>query len=89
MSYLLNSRSGNREQFIDMVERCNAVGVRIFVDTVINHMAGADRQGTGLLGLVSIAWAKLGISPLYHIQKKTSHQEICVLLEMVRISSKS
>ena len=50
MSYLLNSRSGNREQFIDMVERCNAVGVRIFVDTVINHMAGADRQGTGTAG---------------------------------------
>ena len=30
-----------------MVERCNAVGVRIYVDAVINHMAGMDRQGTG------------------------------------------
>ena len=28
-----------------MVERCNAVGVRIYVDAVINHMAGMDRQG--------------------------------------------
>ena len=50
MSYILNSRSGTREQFVDMVERCNAVGVRIFVDTVINHMAGVDREGFGTAG---------------------------------------
>ena len=30
-----------------MVERCNRVGVRVYVDAVINHMAGMDRQGTG------------------------------------------
>ena len=35
---------------MDMVNRCNAVGVRIFVDAVINHMAGADRQGVGTAG---------------------------------------
>lgn len=28
VSYRLHSRSGNREQFADMVRRCNAVGVR-------------------------------------------------------------
>merc|ERR1719495_355261 len=28
VSYLLHSRSGTREQFVDMVNRCNAVGVR-------------------------------------------------------------
>lgn len=39
MGYRLNSRSGTEEEFRDMVERCNAVGVRIYVDAVINHMA--------------------------------------------------
>ena len=47
VSYNLDSRSGSRAEFIDMVERCNAVGVRIYVDAVINHMAGMDREGTG------------------------------------------
>ena len=39
VSYILDSRSGNRTQFASMVERCNAVGVNIIVDLVINHMA--------------------------------------------------
>ena len=44
VSYSLDaSRSGNRAQFIDMVNRCNAVGVGIYVDAVINHMT----SGTG------------------------------------------
>ena len=47
VSYNLDSRSGSRAQFKDMVERCNRVGVRVYVDAVINHMAGMDRQGTG------------------------------------------
>ena len=47
VSYKLDSRSGSRDEFIDMVERCNNVGVRIYVDAVINHMAGMDREGTG------------------------------------------
>ena len=38
VSYLLVSRSGNKVEFIDMVQRCNAVSVRIYVDAVINHM---------------------------------------------------
>jgi alpha-amylase len=44
VSYSLDSsRSGNRAQFIDMVNRCNAVGVGIYVDAVFNHMT----SGTG------------------------------------------
>jgi len=39
VSYKIQSRSGNEQQFRDMVSRCNAVGVRIYVDAVINHMA--------------------------------------------------
>lgn len=26
----------------DMVDRCNAVGVRIYADVIINHMCGGD-----------------------------------------------
>ena len=49
VSYKLdNSRSGTLAEFSDMVGRCNAVGVKIHADTVINHMtAGA---GTGSAG---------------------------------------
>ncbi len=49
VSYQLVSRGGTREQFVDMVERCAAVGVDIYVDAVINHMTGV-RSGTGVAG---------------------------------------
>jgi alpha-amylase len=43
VSYSLDSsRSGNRAQFIDMVNRCNAVGVAIYADVVINHMTSGS-----------------------------------------------
>ncbi|XP_054738198.1 alpha-amylase A-like [Anastrepha obliqua] len=49
ISYLLTTRSGNEEQFANMVKRCNNVGVRIYVDVVFNHMAAdnANARGTG------------------------------------------
>jgi alpha-amylase len=46
VSYQLESRGGNRAQFINMVQRCNAVGVDIYVDAVINHMAAGSGTGT-------------------------------------------
>lgn len=46
VSYVLESRGGNRAQFIDMVNRCNAVGVDIYVDAVINHMANGSGTGS-------------------------------------------
>jgi alpha-amylase len=49
VSYQLTSRSGTRAQFIDMVSRCKAVGVDIYVDAVINHMTGVG-SGTGIAG---------------------------------------
>ncbi len=40
VSYRLDrSRSGTRDELADMVRRCNAVGVAIYADAVINHMA--------------------------------------------------
>uniref|UniRef100_A0A914YR32 Alpha-amylase n=1 Tax=Panagrolaimus superbus TaxID=310955 RepID=A0A914YR32_9BILA len=44
VSYKLTSRSGNEAQFKDMVDRCNAVGVRIIVDGVLNHMIGIGQK---------------------------------------------
>ncbi|MBN3292860.1 AMYP amylase, partial [Polypterus senegalus] len=42
ISYNLCSRSGTEKELRDMVTRCNNVGVRIYVDAVINHMCGAS-----------------------------------------------
>ncbi|AKJ28453.1 alpha-amylase [Caldimonas brevitalea] len=50
VSYNLDrSRSGTRAEFQDMVNRCNAVGVGIYVDAVINHMSGGS-SGTSSAG---------------------------------------
>ncbi len=43
VTYQLTSRSGNDGDFRDMVTRCNNVGVRIYVDAVINHMAAGSK----------------------------------------------
>ena len=37
-------------QFEDMVRRCNAVGVNIIADFVVNHMSGHGMSGTGTGG---------------------------------------
>jgi alpha-amylase len=43
VSYSLDrSRGGTRAEFIDMVNRCNAVGVGIYADAVINHMTSGS-----------------------------------------------
>ncbi|HYO50378.1 MAG TPA: alpha-amylase family protein [Chloroflexia bacterium] len=49
VSYRLESRSGTRAEFADMVSRCKAVGVDVYADAVINHMSGMD-GGTGIAG---------------------------------------
>src|SRR6516162_6295769 len=43
------SRSGTADEFRDMVRRCAAVGVAIYVDAVINHTTG-QASGTGSHG---------------------------------------
>ena len=58
VSYKLVSRRGNRAEFIDMVQRCNNAGVRIYVDAVVNHMCGGDA------GKSSIHWHHYSAHPL-------------------------
>lgn len=49
VSYKLQSKRGNRDQFKAMVDACHAVGVNVIVDILFNHMAGID-SGTGVAG---------------------------------------
>jgi len=44
------SRSGTGAEFRDMVARCNAAGVGIIVDAVINHMTNYPSPGVGSNG---------------------------------------
>ncbi|CAH1391971.1 unnamed protein product [Nezara viridula] len=45
-SYKLVSRSGDEAAFKRMVETCNGVGVRVYVDVVFNHMSADQPWGT-------------------------------------------
>ena len=51
MSYsIARSRSGDSTQFVDMVNRCKAAGVGVYVDAVINHMTSCPSPGVGSNG---------------------------------------
>jgi len=51
VSYQLVSRGGTRAQLAQMISRCNAVGVKVYADVVINHMAGIGTPaGSGIGG---------------------------------------
>ncbi|XP_053668213.1 alpha-amylase A-like [Anopheles marshallii] len=42
ISYKLDTRSGTEAQFAEMSRRCNAAGVRLYVDIIINHMGATQ-----------------------------------------------
>jgi alpha-amylase len=50
VSYILGTRRGNRAAFASMVSTCHAAGVKIYVDAIVNHMAGGASTGTGSAG---------------------------------------
>lgn len=47
ISYKIETRSGDEAAFADMTRRCNAVGVRIYPDIILNHMSATSGLGTG------------------------------------------
>jgi alpha-amylase len=47
VSYQLTTRRGDRAAFASMVQTCHAAGVKIYVDAVVNHMAGGASTGPG------------------------------------------
>ncbi|XP_036334513.1 alpha-amylase-related protein-like [Rhagoletis pomonella] len=46
LSFQMASRSGGEEEFQQMTRACNDAGVRVYVDVVLNHMAGAYDEET-------------------------------------------
>lgn len=49
VTYTLDNRSGTRADFADMTARCEAAGVAIYVDAILNHMTGVY-AGVGTAG---------------------------------------
>ena len=59
---IARSRSGTGAEFTDMVSRCKAAGVAIYVDAVINHMTNTPSPGVGSNGT---AYSKYEYPGLY------------------------
>ncbi|MFF0202651.1 alpha-amylase family protein [Streptomyces sp. NPDC005017] len=47
VSYKIAGRLGDATAFRNMINTCHAAGVKVVVDTVINHMAAVNGTGTG------------------------------------------
>jgi alpha-amylase len=47
VSYQIAGRLGNRASFQNMINTCHGAGVKVIVDTVINHMSAGSGIGTG------------------------------------------
>ncbi|KAH7156667.1 glycoside hydrolase superfamily [Dactylonectria macrodidyma] len=47
VSYQIAGRLGNRASFQSMINTCHGAGVKVIVDTVINHMSSGSGTGTG------------------------------------------
>lgn len=60
VSYRIAGRLGDRAAFANMVNACHAAGVKVVVDTVINHMAAGSGTGTG-----GSSYTKYGYPGLY------------------------
>lgn len=53
ISYKIAGRSGDESQFRSMVRACNDAGVRVYVEVVLNHMAGGSGSVKGTGGSVA------------------------------------
>ncbi|MFC7792221.1 carbohydrate-binding module family 20 domain-containing protein [Streptomyces cinereoruber] len=47
VSYKIAGRLGDRAAFKSMIDTCHAAGVKVVVDSVVNHMANGSGTGTG------------------------------------------
>ncbi|MGB0651285.1 MAG: alpha-amylase [Rhodothermales bacterium] len=82
VSYQLQTRSGDRAAFANMVARCDAVGVDIVVDVIVNHMADADLRHDGDLVFTAKGTAGTEFGPLEYpglYTREDFHQ--CALTE--------
>ncbi|MFD4611708.1 alpha-amylase family protein [Streptomyces sp. NPDC058440] len=60
VSYKIAGRLGDRAAFQNMVNACHTAGVKVVVDTVINHMSAGSGTGTG-----GSSYTKYGYPGLY------------------------
>jgi alpha-amylase len=76
VSYTLDSRSGSRAEFADMVSRCRAAGVEIYADVILNHMAAGS--GTGSAGTVFTKYSYPGLyaPENFHANPNPSYPEV-------------
>ena len=70
------SRSGTGAEFREMVARCKAAGVGIYVDAVINHMTNVPSPGTGSNGT---AYTKYSYPGLY--SEGDFHHPFCTVAD--------
>jgi alpha-amylase len=77
------SRSGTKSEFQDMVTRCAAVGVDVYVDAVINHMT-AQTAGIGSNGTT---FSKYGYPSLYSYSHDDFHEPTCAITSSDYIDS--
>lgn len=68
VTYNLTSRSGDESQFIDMVNRCEAAGVEIIADAVINHMAAGCGEGVAGSSYCNRQYPYYGPQDFHHDQ---------------------
>ncbi|MEU8030355.1 alpha-amylase family protein [Streptomyces sp. NPDC049099] len=47
VSYRIAGRLGDRTAFKNMIDTCHAAGLKVVVDTVVNHMSAGSGTGTG------------------------------------------
>ncbi|KAG4073443.1 hypothetical protein HA402_000667 [Bradysia odoriphaga] len=73
VSYKLVTRSGTEQDLANMISRCNNVGIRIYADIIINHMAGFN--GVGTAG--SLADSSVRDYPGVPYTDKDFHNPIC------------
>ena len=87
---IAKSRSGTGAEFADMVQRCGAAGVGIYVDAVINHMTNFPSPGTGSNGTAYTKYEYPGLytaadfhipCPLTNYQSAANVQD-CELLSL-------
>jgi len=102
VSHRIESRLGTREEFADMVSRCDAAGVAVIADAVVNHMTGQDAPGTGWAGSAYEHYSYPGLyeeSDFHHcgltsaddIEDYTSREQVqtCELVNLADLDTSS
>jgi alpha-amylase len=94
---IARSRSGTGAEFTDMVSRCQAAGVGIIVDAVINHMTNYPSPGVGSNGTAYTKYEYPGLytqadfhptCALYNYQSAANVQD-CELFSLPDLNTKS